>query len=172
MGGQNTGSSYKPSPNQSGYVQLWEEQIKSANCNVVNFRVKFICKKCWQHAWSILMKLLKGINMLGNCCLSSFSLKSISINSQLITKCKNAMNKKLSDWRWVGWEIGKCGLFKQKTDIFDTAKTEWFSEGFKTLKKETANLSLKVKLYLRQCSSVNHWLSVQVLCPTLGFPNH
>ena len=55
------------------------------------------------------MKPLKGINMLGNCWLSSFSLKPFLINSQLITKTRDVMNKKLLDSRRrVDWEIRKC----------------------------------------------------------------
>lgn len=46
------------------------------------------------------MKLLKRINMLGNCCLSSFSLKPFLINIQLITKCRDVMNK--SCWKEEG----------------------------------------------------------------------
>lgn len=34
VGGQNIGSTYKPTQAQSSYVQLWEVQIKSANCSV------------------------------------------------------------------------------------------------------------------------------------------
>lgn len=34
MGGQNIGSTYKPTQAQTSYVQLWEAQIKSANCSV------------------------------------------------------------------------------------------------------------------------------------------
>lgn len=43
------------------------------------------------------MKPLKGINMLGNCWLSSFSLKPFLINSKLMTKPGDVMNKKLLD---------------------------------------------------------------------------
>lgn len=57
------------------------------------------------------MKPLKGINMLGNCQISSFSPKPLLINSQLITKARVVLNKKLLvSRRRVDSQIRKCGL--------------------------------------------------------------
>ena len=109
-GGQNIVPTYKPTEAQSSYVQLLEAQIKSANCSVKNLRVKFKCKTWKQCAWSILMKPLKGINMLGNCWISPFLSKApFLITSQLITKPRDVTSKKLFGFsrRWVDREIRK-----------------------------------------------------------------